>query len=98
MAEDYTRGEMTITEQKHTYESFMSISVFGAAVLAVTILFLTLVFATDINWLTSLVITAIVGGVFGVVLKQGTAYWLTVAILGVITIIAGFAIVGFFGG
>ena len=32
-----------------------------------------------------------------VLLKQGTAYWLTVAILGVITVIAGFIIVGFFG-
>lgn len=97
MAEDYTRGEMKIAEQKHTFESFISIGTYAAAVTAVTLLFLTLVFATDINWLTSFVVSAIVGGVLGVVLKRGTAYWLTVAILGVITILAGFAIVGFFG-
>jgi len=56
-----------------------------------------LVFATGLNWITSLVITAIVGGVLGVVLGRGTAYWLTVAVLGVFTILAGFAIVGLFG-
>ena len=97
MAEDYHRGEMNISEQKHTFESFIDISMYSAAITGIAILFLTLVFATGLNWLTSLTITAIVGGVLGVVLGRGTAYWLTVAVLGVFTILAGFVIVGFFG-
>ena len=97
MAEDYHRGDMNIAEQKHTFDSFISVSVFSAAVLGLVIMYLSLVFGTDLGWLTAFLITAIVGGVFGVLLKQGTAYWLTVAILGVITIIAGFLIVALFG-
>ncbi|TGY90363.1 aa3-type cytochrome c oxidase subunit IV [Marinicauda algicola] len=97
MAHDYSRGEMDISEQKHTFESFISISVFSAAVIGLVVLFLSMTFGTGLGWLTSFIITAIVGGVIGVLLKQGTAYWLTVAILGVITVIAGFIIVGFFG-
>lgn len=97
MAEDYTRGDMTITEQKRTFGNFISISTYGAAVTAVTVLFLSLVFGSGINWLTGLIITAIVGVVLGVVLKRGTAYWITVSILGVIAVLAGFVIAGLFG-
>lgn len=97
MAEDYHRGDMDIAEQENTFENFIEIGVYSAAVVGIVILFLTLVFATGLSWLTSLIITAVVGGVLGVVLQRGTAYWLTVAILGVFTVIAGFAIVGFFG-
>ncbi|WP_375283481.1 aa3-type cytochrome c oxidase subunit IV [Marinicauda pacifica] len=97
MAEDYHRGEMNVAEQKHTFDGFISVSVFSAAVLGLVVMFLSMVFGTDLGWLTAFLITAVIGGVIGVLLKQGTAYWMTVAILGVITIIAGFLIVALFG-
>lgn len=97
MAEDYHRGEMNIAEQKHTYDSFIHGSVYGFTVIGLMVLFLSMLFGTDLGWLTCFIITAITGGALGVLLKRGTAYWLTVAVLGVITILAAFVIVGFFG-
>lgn len=98
MAEEYHRGEMNIAEQKHTFESFIQISIYGFTVIGLMILFLSMLFGTDFGWITSFILTAIAGGALGVLLKRGTAYWLTVALLGVITVIAAFVIVGFFGG
>ena len=45
-AGDYHRGEMDIQEQVSTYHAFLALSKWGSLVLAVGILFFTLLFST----------------------------------------------------
>lgn len=85
---DYTRGEMEIAEQNKTFNKFMDFSVWGTGLLIVSLLFFILVFAANISWFISLVVSAIVGIIFGLVLKLSGGWYATVI---------GLSILGFFG-
>ncbi|MCR9129789.1 MAG: aa3-type cytochrome c oxidase subunit IV [Alphaproteobacteria bacterium] len=89
MAEDYTRGEMDISQHKATFEGVMGVSVFASLITGLTVLYLTLVFGAELGWLNALIASAIVGGIAGVVMKQGAGYWVTLGVLAVITVISG---------
>jgi hypothetical protein len=68
-ASDYHRGEMEIHEQQSTYKLVMGMTKWGSLATAVTILFLTMLFATKTGFLGSLV-TAVVVTVIGVLLLR----------------------------
>ena len=89
MAAEHTRGDMDIAMQKRTFEGVMGAGVLATLITGVTILFLTLVFATDIAWFPSLVVTVIAGGAAGAALKRGAAYRTSLAALTGIAIVAG---------
>jgi hypothetical protein len=89
MADDYTRGEMDISHHKATFDGVMNVSVFCSILTGVVVLYLTLVFAAGMNWITSLIVSVIVAGASGVVLKQGALYWVFVGVLAVIAVISG---------
>lgn len=89
MAEDYTRGEMDISQHKATFDGVMGVSVFAALITGVTVLYLSLVFGAEIGWFNALIFSAIAGGAGGFVMKQGAGYWVTLGVLAVITVIAG---------
>jgi hypothetical protein len=89
MAEDYTRGEMDISQHKATFDGVMGVSVFASLITGLTVLYLTLVFGAEMGWLNALIASAIVGGIAGVVMKQGAGYWVTLGVLAVITVISG---------
>ena len=93
MADDYTRGEMDISQHKATFEGVMSISVFASLITGLTVLYLTLVFGAEIGWFNALIASALIGAVTGYVLKQGLGYWITLGVLAVITVVSG-ALVG----
>ena len=93
MADDYTRGEMDISQHKATFEGVMSISVFASLITGLTVLYLTLVFGAEIGWFNALIASALIGAVSGYVLKQGLGYWITLGVLAVITVVSG-ALVG----
>lgn len=92
MAEDYTRGQMDISEHKKTFDSVMSVSVYSGLLIGLVVLYLTLVFANGGDWFISLVITGVIGGIGGFFTKQGVLYWTSLAVLGAIALIAGFLI------
>jgi len=48
---DYHRGEMDISEQKATYDLFMALTKWGSLFTAVSLLILTVWFATDFGWM-----------------------------------------------
>jgi len=63
-ADDYHRGEMDIAEQSSTYDAFLKLSKWGSLALAVSLLFVTLLFCTEAGFLGSLgpsVILAVAG-------------------------------------
>lgn len=80
---DYTRGEMKITDHKETFSGFMGMSVYGAAAIIVVLLFPILVFAVNLAWPTSMLVTVIVGVIIGVALKF-KAQWYALLVGGAI--------------
>lgn len=97
MASNYTRGEMDITEQRSMYVGVIRAGVSCTLVTAYSLVFLTLAFATGMGWFTSLGFALATGAIGGVAMKQGPWYWLTTAVLTVITAIVGLAIAVFTG-
>ena len=89
MADDYTRGEMDISEHKATYSGVMNVSVYSTLVISVVLLCLTLIFGGGFSWINAMMLSAVAGGVSGYFLKQGTAYWVTLAVLAVLGFISG---------
>ena len=89
MAEDYTRGQMDISQHSATYHGVMGGSVLVGILTAVTVLYLTLVFGAEMGWFNSLIASAAVGGAAGYFLKQGLVYWIALAFFGVVTILSG---------
>jgi len=89
MADDYTRGEMDISHHKATFGGVMSVSVFCSILIGLVVLYLSLVFGAGMNWITGLIVSLIVAGAAGVVLKQGALYWVFVGALTVIAVISG---------
>jgi hypothetical protein len=89
MAEDYTRGQMDISHHKATYDAVMKVSVFISVLLGLIVLYLTLVFGADMNWINALIASLIAGGLTGFVLKQGARYWASLGLLAVIALISG---------
>ena len=89
MAEEYTRGEMSISEHKATFDGFIGVSVYSTLVVTVTLLCVILVFGAHFHWLTAMFVSAIVGGLGGVFMNQGAGYWATLVVLAIIGFIIG---------
>lgn len=96
MASDYVRGEMDITDQKSTFDGFMAVSVWGSLVTALSVLYMTLVFAVGWDWMSSLIGVTVLGVVAGLALSMKSSWYMTVAALFVLTLISGL-IVNLFG-
>lgn len=96
MAADHARGEMDISQHRATFDGFMAVTVWGSLLTAVSVLYLTLVFAVGYDWLASLIGVAVVGVIAGLVMKMQTAWYITVAGLFFFGLIGG-GIVQLFG-
>lgn len=86
---EYTHGTMDIQDQDATYKGFMAWAVWGSALVALTVFYLTLVFAAGAPWLASLFGVAALGIVTGLALNLGGAFFATVVALSVIGLISG---------
>ncbi|PIW31360.1 MAG: hypothetical protein COW29_02055 [Rhodobacterales bacterium CG15_BIG_FIL_POST_REV_8_21_14_020_59_13] len=84
---EYQRGSMEVTEQAHTFSSFIGLAVWFGGLLGLTVLFLSLTFAADVSWMVSLIIVTIAGLLLGLVLGLKANWYATVI---------GFAAVSFF--
>lgn len=89
MADEYTRGEMDVSEHKATFDGVMQVSVFSTLIIGLAVLYLTLVFGGAIGWINALIVSAIIGVLGGVVMKQGALYWVFMAGLAAIAVVAG---------
>lgn len=70
MASDYQHGNMEITGHSKTYTGFMAGSIWGAGLIIMICLFPILVFGAHVSWFGALIITALVGILYGLVLKM----------------------------
>lgn len=86
---NYQRGDMNIDAHEDVFGGFMNYSVYGGAAIIVILLFPILIFGVELAWLTSLLISVVLGIVIGVALKFkarwyailiGSAIFLAVAI------------------
>ena len=68
-ASDYHRGDQDISEQVSTFHLVMGLTKWGSLITAVTVLFFTMLFATDAGFLGAL-FTAVVLTVLGVLLLR----------------------------
>lgn len=84
---EYQRGSMEVTEQAHTFSSFIGLAVWFGGLLGLTVLFLSLTFAAHVSWMVSLIIVTIAGLLLGLVLGLKANWYATVI---------GFAAVSFF--
>lgn len=89
MADEYTRGQMDISEHKKTFESVMSVSVYVSLLLGLSVLYLTLVFASGMDWFTALVLSGVLGGIAGYFMRQNLLYWISLAGLALVAVIGG---------
>jgi hypothetical protein len=53
MASEYHRGDMDIHEQEATYKGFGVLAKWGSLVIAALVLFLTMMFCSDADFITS---------------------------------------------
>lgn len=86
----YVRGTMPIDGHQRTFTGFMKISAFATAFLAVILLFPILALCTPMGWLTSLIITFIVGLMIAPLFKlRGSWYGMLIglAVLGTLIIL-----------
>ena len=51
MAGDYVRGEMEIAEQKGMFDGFMAVTLWSTLITALSVFYLTMVFAVGGDWL-----------------------------------------------
>jgi hypothetical protein len=89
MTDEYTRGQMDISEHKKTFDSVMSVSVFSSLLIGLCLFYLTLVFGTGGGWFGTLVLTGVLGAVGGFFTRQGIMYWTCLAGLGLIALTGG---------
>ena len=59
MASEYHRGDMDIHEQASTYHAFNVGAKWGSLAIGVLVLFLTLYFCTDANFITSAAVSVV---------------------------------------
>lgn len=75
---EYHPGEMNVDEQAATFHLFIRMTVWGSALVAVTLIFLTLHFtAVGLGWFPSLAIAFVVGVLIGLGLGMKAAWYAT---------------------
>jgi hypothetical protein len=87
---EFHHGEMNIDEQAATFHLFMRMTVWGSALLAVTLIFLTLHFtAVGLAWFVALPIAFVVGVLIGLGLGMKAAWYATLVGLGALMALIG---------
>lgn len=88
-ASDYKPGDMPIEGHKDTYGGFLHMSIWGAGLIIMVCLLPTLVFAAKFGWWVSLILTAIVGVIFGVAMKLSARWYGAVILLFMLGVFVG---------
>jgi hypothetical protein len=91
---EYHHGEMNVDEQAATFRGFVRVMVWCCALLAVTLVFLTLHFTTvGLGWFPALGAAFVLGILIGLVLGMKAAWYVSLvgltAFMGFIGLVAG---------
>ncbi len=89
---EYVHGEMSIVGQDKTYQGFLKVSLFLTAFFIVILLFPILMFAVHLSWMSSLIITFIVGLIIAYPFRLSGSWFMTLGGMAVLTLIFGFLI------
>lgn len=85
---NYNRGSMPVKSQSGTFSGFMNLTVYGSCLLAVILLMPILVFAVNVAWPAALIASLVLGIVLGMVFKLKGSWYLSLAALCIIAVIA----------
>ena len=84
---DYHHGDMDISDQKATWDGFLTGSVWGGLIIVLMVGHAVLSIAIGMNWAISLGLMAIVGFAAGVLMNLGGRWMATVVVLIVLALI-----------
>ena len=84
---DYTPGSMDIETQKSTWSGFMTVTWWGSLLTALVTAYLVFVFGVGADWLVSLIGVTLFGGVLGLAMGMGRAWYGTLFSLFVLAVI-----------
>ncbi len=87
----YDRGTQDISAHQATYASITRLTLWSGALIGFATLYLSLVFAGGMSWMTSLFIVYALSIGIGIFLRRGGAWFATMTGLAVITALIGFA-------
>jgi hypothetical protein len=71
---------MDISDQRGTFSAFMSITVWSCLLIAASVAGLVVAFAMNFGWFPGVMTFAIVGGVGGLLMRMGGAWWATLVV------------------
>lgn len=72
---DYTQGSMDVKAQTSTFGGFMSLTMYGGALIAFLLLYPIFLFCTPLAWPASLLVSVIVAFVMGAALKLKAGWY-----------------------
>jgi hypothetical protein len=90
--------QMDITEQKETFHGFLMATVWLCALIAQSVMLLTLSFAIGLGWWSGWVAFVVIGIVAGMVFRLSGAFWAAQVALWVLLGIGGLIVPAFAGG
>lgn len=86
---DYQRGTMKVDAQSGTFSGFMGGTKYGGALIALFVIWPTLVFAVNLHWVPSLIATVFLGFILGAVMKFKGGWY--VGLIGLAILVAFFS-------
>lgn len=87
-------GGMDIADQKATFSGFMAVTVWGSALIVMTVAALVVAFALGAGWFTGVAVYAVLGVLAGAILRLGAAWWASLAVAVVVFLIGGGIVAG----
>ena len=75
---NHVQGTMPVDAQSRTFGGFMNLTVYGGCFITFLLLYPILAFSTPLSWLPSLIISAVVGIILGVIFKLKGGWFATI--------------------
>jgi len=66
---DYVHGQMEVSDHKETFGGFMNWTIYGGGIVALLVIYPTLIFGVNLGWPAALLTTVIIGVFMGIGLK-----------------------------
>ncbi len=87
-------GGMDIADQKATFSGFMAVTVWGSALIVMTVAGLVVAFALGAGWFSGVAVYAVLGGLAGLILRLGGAWWASLAVTVAVFLVGGGIVAG----
>jgi hypothetical protein len=96
---DYVHGQMDISAQSGTYQSFLVASQWGCVLIAAMVACMSLIWGADVAWLQAVLGCGALAIVAGLGMKMGGSFTITSVLITLVGLLAGgiSTLVGMFG-